>query len=271
MDLPTLQQRLSASFGSYLDSILRALPGLAGGLLLLLFGYGVSSLVRWVVRRVLRSSGIERLAGRSGFDRVVARFGGTAEVCAKLSFYLIMVFFVMASAEVMQFTLVVDGLRRFFSYIPHLVAALVVLLLGVWMAQQVRGVVDGLTSSMGLSGGRVIGRILFGVIVLFMGITAMNVAGLDTTLITSNILLVVAGVLLSFGIAYGFASRDILTNLLGSYYGRDRYEVGMRLRVGNDEGVVERIDSIAMTLRCEGRSVVIPASKLVTERIEVLD
>ncbi|MCC6542341.1 MAG: hypothetical protein IT225_08990, partial [Flavobacteriales bacterium] len=46
---------------------------------------------------------------------------------------------------------------------------------------------------------------------------------------------------------------------------------GMRLRVGEDEGVVEQIDSIRLTLRKEDRLVLIPTNRLVTERIEVLD
>jgi hypothetical protein len=27
--------------------------------------------------------------------------------------------------------------------------------------------------------------------------------------------------------AYGFAARDVLTNILGSYYGKDRFKPGM--------------------------------------------
>ncbi|HEY0977487.1 MAG TPA: hypothetical protein VGE21_08460 [Flavobacteriales bacterium] len=271
MDFANIRSRLNEAFGNYLDSVLSALPGLAGGLLLLLFGYALAYVARWSVRRILRSSGLVNLAQRAGFERLLERFGGTAEVFSRVVFYLILLFFVMATAEVMEFTLVVDGLRRFFSYLPRLLTAVAVLLFGIWTAQRIRTVMDGLSTTMGLSGGRVIGTLLFGIVVLFMSITALNVAGVDTTLITSNILLLMAGLLLSFAIAYGFASRDILTNILGSFYGRDRFSTGMRLRIGSDEGVVEKIDSIALTLRCADRSIVIPASRLVTERIEVLD
>ena len=106
---------------------------------------------------------------------------------------------------------------------------------------------------------------------LFMSITALNVAGVDTTLITSNILIVFGGVLIAFAIAYGFAARDILTNILSSYYGKDRFQPGMRVRIGNDEGVVEKVDSINITLRTADRLVLIPTRALITERIEVVD
>jgi small-conductance mechanosensitive channel len=79
------------------------------------------------------------------------------------------------------------------------------------------------------------------------------------------------GTLIAFSVAYGFASRDILSNMLSSYYGRDRFHVGQRVRIGDDEGVIERIDSMSLTLRTHDRIVMIPTRTLITERIEVLD
>ncbi|MGV3637426.1 MAG: hypothetical protein ACO1NQ_07225, partial [Flavobacteriales bacterium] len=96
-------------------------------------------------------------------------------------------------------------------------------------------------------------------------------AGVDTTLITTNIQIILGGLLLAFGVAYGFAARDVLSNILGSYYGNERFKPGMHVRIGEDEGVIERIDSVSMTLRKSDRVVMIPSKRLVTERIEVLD
>ena len=113
--------------------------------------------------------------------------------------------------------------------------------------------------------------IFFVVIVLFMSITALNMAGVDTTLITSNILLLVGGILVAFSVAYGMASRDVLSNMLGSYYGRERFKAGMKVRIGADEGVIEKIDSVSISIRTADRLVLLPTRQLLTERIEVLD
>ncbi|MBK8707179.1 MAG: hypothetical protein IPN30_01600 [Flavobacteriales bacterium] len=45
----------------------------------------------------------------------------------------------------------------------------------------------------------------------------------------------------------------------------------MRVRIGNDEGVIEKIDSVSIAIRTADRLVLIPTRQLVTERIEVLD
>ena len=143
-------------------------------------------------------------------------------------------------------------------------------MIGLVFAEKVKQGMSTLMSSVGIGGGKVVAQVLFGLVALFMTITALNVAGIDTTLITSNILIVIGGVLIAFGIAYGLAARGILTNILSSYYGRDRIKPGQRIRIGQDEGVVERIDSIAITLDTGDRKVMLPCSVLTTERIEVL-
>ena len=114
-------------------------------------------------------------------------------------------------------------------------------------------------------------KALAGLIVVFTVITALNVAGIDTSLITANIQIIIAGLLLAFAISYGAASRTILTNILSSYYGKERFKPGMRIRIGEDEGLIERIDSISFTLRKEDREVMLPTSLLISERIEVLE
>jgi hypothetical protein len=271
MTLPPFKDRITAAFDVYFSQALNALPSIVGGLVVLAIGYGLAKLLQWVTRRLMRSTGLEALADRNGLDRVLKRLGGTAFVAGKLVYWVVFIFFVLAAAEVMDIALVTDALRRFFGYMPRLITAMAVLVAGIWIAQKVRSVANGLSGSMGLAGGKVVGQILFAIIVIFMGITALNVAGVDTTLITSNILLFLGGILLAFSVAYGMASRDILTNILGSYYGRDRFEPGMVVRIGNDMGVIERIDSVSMTIRTPDRIILIPASKLITERIEVLD
>ncbi len=115
-----------------------------------------------------------------------------------------------------------------------------------------------------------IAQIVYALILMIVVITALNVAGIDTSLITSNILVIMASMLLAFGIAYGFASKDILQNILSSYYGRDRMKPGMRIKLGEDEGVIEKIDSISIYLNCGDKTVVIPCNKIITERIEIL-
>ena len=272
MDLTHLTDRVIHAFDAHLGVLLDALPGLLSGLLVLLVGWLIARVLRWTTGRLLKRLGLDAAAEKSGLDRQLQRFGGLklSKLIGLVVYWAVLLVFLLAAADVMGLDTVTRGIEGFLAYLPTLLSALAIFVIGLVFAEKVKQGMSTLMSSVGIGGGKVVAQVLFGLVALFMTITALNVAGIDTTLITSNILIVIGGVLIAFGIAYGLAARGILTNILSSYYGRDRIKPGQRIRIGQDEGVVERIDSIAITLDTGDRKVMLPCSVLTTERIEVL-
>ena len=272
MDLTHLTDRVIHAFDAHLGVLLDALPGLLSGLLVLLVGWLIARVLRWTTGRLLKRVGLDAAAEKAGLDRRLQRFGGLklSKLIGLVVYWAVLLVFLLAAADVMGLETVTRGVEGFLAYLPTLLSALAIFVIGLVIAEKVKQGMSTLMSSVGIGGGKVVAQVLFGLVALFMTITALNVAGIDTTLITSNILLVIGGLLIAFGLAYGLAARGILTNILSSYYGRDRIKPGQRIRIGQDEGVVERIDSIAITLDTGDRKVMLPCSVLTTERIEVL-
>lgn len=272
MDMDFFQNRLPQAFNSYAAAFIDRLPAVFTGIVVLVAGFLLARLVRWVTQRIGERT-VDPLARRSGVDKVIARFGGftPARLLASVAWWLMALVTVLSAADVMGMHLVSLAVQKAFAFMPTLFTALAIFVLGIWGADKVSRLVSQLSNVVELSVGRIVGRILAAITIVFASITALNVAGVDTSLITTNIQIILAGLLLAFGVAYGFAARDVLSNILGSYYGNERFKPGMRVRVGNDEGVIERIDSVSMTLRQHDRVVMIPSNRLVTERIEVLD
>ena len=272
MDMTFFQDRLPQAFNTYGAAFIDRLPAVLTGLLVLLIGLLLARGLRWVALRIGERT-LDPLAQRSGVDRAIARFGGftPARLVASIIWWLMVLIAILSAADIMGLHLVSFAVQRAFAFLPTLLTALAIFVLGLWGADKVSRLVSQLSNVVELSAGRIVGRILSVITIVFASITALNIAGVDTTLITTNIQIILGGLLLAFGVAYGFAARDVLSNILGSYYGNERFKPGMYVRIGEDEGVIERIDSVSMTLRKSDRVVMIPSRRLVTERIEVLD
>ncbi len=266
-------QRIEHAFTTTLAALIDRSPSLLLAGVVVLLGWVLARAVRWIVARMSAVGRLETLAERTGILKVLMRAGMSSlgALLGTIAYWAVMLGVVMLAAEVLGMTPVIEGIERVFAYLPTLLAALGVFIFGYWLADKARFVMGAMGEAMGIGGGRVIGRVLFIIILLFLTITALNVAGVDTTLITSNILIVVGSLFVAFSIAYGFAAKDILTNILSSYYGKDRFKPGMRVRIGNDEGIIERIDSISITLQAPGKAIIIPTASLVKDRIEVLE
>lgn len=272
MNLELLRASLAKAFEQYIVGIINGLPGIISGLIILLLGWLIAKVLRKIIGTALGKSGLDALVEKQGISKPLGKLGISklSSFLAGLAYAFVLLIFIVAAADAMQLTGVTAAISAFFAYLPTLFTALAIFLAGLWGADLMKSAIATMMQSAGLGGGQALGSVAFGLIVLFTSITALNMAGVDTTLITSNIVVVLGGLILAFCIAYGFAARDILTNILSSYYGKDRFKVGMRVRIGADEGVIEKIDSISIAIRTADKLVLLPTKQLITERIELL-
>ncbi|HAF77805.1 MAG TPA: hypothetical protein DCG42_10870, partial [Maribacter sp.] len=110
---------------------------------------------------------------------------------------------------------------------------------------------------------------LFYLIIIFVSITALNQAGIDTQIITNNFTIVLGAFLLAISLALGLGSREIVGDLLRTFYSRKIYAVGDKVKIGDLQGTVVGIDNIAMVLKTKTGKVVIPIKKVVEKTVEV--
>ena len=105
---------------------------------------------------------------------------------------------------------------------------------------------------------------------MIVSVTALNQAGVNTDLITSNLSLILGSVLAAFTISFGLGSRDIINRLLFGYYSRKNLQIGQRIRINEIEGVIESIDNICMVLITSEEKIVYPIKDIVDNQIKIL-
>src|SRR5690606_14058175 len=115
-------------------------------------------------------------------DKAIARFGGftPSRLVASITWWLMVLVTILSAADVMGLDLVSRAVQRAFSFLPTLLTAVTIFLLGIWGADKVSRLVSQLSNVVELSAGRIVGRILAVITVGFASITALNVAGVDT-------------------------------------------------------------------------------------------
>ncbi|MDX1905860.1 MAG: hypothetical protein SF053_02430 [Bacteroidia bacterium] len=269
----SLLEALQQSLTLIITQIAGGLPRLGGALLLLLLG--------WLLARGL-SRLAARLVTRLGADRIAQRLNETSalkgagiqvkpdQLIRQFVYWTLMLIFILSAADTLQLTFVSEQLSALIAYVPQLMTALLILGGGFLLADKVKDVLGTALKSMGVAAWRVISLALFAFLVLLVTVTALDQAGIDTSLLTANISLIIGGIMLAFALAYGYAARDVLTSMLATLYSRHTFQAGLRIEIGGETGIIEKIDNVSCILITSRGKVVIPASRLVTEKVVIL-
>lgn len=178
---------------------------------------------------------------------------------------------IVTASETLGWDVLSQEVSKLINWLPSLFTALVFFLIGIYLANFVRDLIKGATSSLGIQGGSVLSAVVFYLLIIMISLSALQQAGMDTSILSSNLLLIIAGVLLAGALSYGLASRDILANLLASVYGKRTLKKGQVIAYDNLEGTIMEINSINVVLKSrEGQRVVIPSNELINNRFTIL-
>lgn len=259
-------------FAELLARFSAAIPQLTFALLVLLVGWLISKVIRRVVRRVLAGLGLDALAERLNDIDIVQRSGMRIEVSAVLSqmvYLVLMLGFVIFATDILGIPPITQMVRDLIDYIPALFSAFVLFLLGLFLADMVRGIVLTACQSMGLPSAKVISTAIFYFLFVTAAVSALAQAKINTGFMALNLSIIIGALALAFAIGYGVSSRDLLANYLAGGYNRNKIQVGDDVRIIGVRGKVILIDATSLTLQTDKSEVIIPLSKLAAEKVEV--
>ncbi len=259
-------------FTELLKRFSEAAPKLLFALLILLIGWLIASALRRVVRRVLAGLHVDRLAERLNDIDLVQRTGMKVQisgVVAQMVYYILMLGFVIFATDMLGIPAITQMVRDIIDYLPALFSAFVLFLLGLFIADMVRGVVLTTCQSMGIPSAKMIATAVFYFLFITVAVSALSQAKINTGFIASNLTVVIGALALAFALGYGFAARDLVANYLAGHYNRGKVRIGDDVRIDGERGKVVMIDSTSLILQTPERAIIVPLSKMTKEKVEV--
>jgi small-conductance mechanosensitive channel len=246
--------------------IINFIPNLVNGLIILLVGYLIARLVRWILATVLRRLRFDPLIERTGITGSLRGLGvkmPLSQILAQTIFTLLLLSFLITATRLMGLGAVSQLLENLLNFLPNIIAAVIIFLLGGVIAQ----FVGNLVTTFGVAGGVTyaarLGRIIQYMISLFVVVLALGQLGIDTSILVTAITIVIAAFGLALGLALGLGARAVVHNILAGYYMRQRFAVGQQIAYFDVRGEVSAVGGINTVVRTADGEVVIPNSALI--------
>ncbi len=263
------------SFQHLLSELLGAVPKILGAILLLVLGIIIARLVAIVIIKTLKITRFDewmhKLKVHDLFEKAQIKTS-VAEIIARFAYWVILLIFLVGISETLGWSAVSQKISLFINFLPKVFISLIILIIGLYIASLVRQTIIAAFLSFGLSFGKLVSSAFFYFLLLFVVVIALEQLDIDTTIITSNVLIIIGGVVLAFAISYGFASRDILNNFLASLYSKNNFQIGQKIILEDGAvGEIVKMDNISVTLKTEEGKLILPIKTLINEKIRIIE
>jgi len=253
--------------------VVGVLPNLFAAIVLLLVGHFLGKLISKVVEKLLHKVGLDKLSDTAGLSSTnnVGFDTTPSKILGKIIYWLLFLMFVISAADTLGLERVSETIDNFVLYLPKVVGAFLVAIIGLFVAGFVRTAVETTLGSMNLGYERVIANVVHGVIVIVVISLAIGQLEIETQLLNQVVVIVLFSGAAAIAISLGLGTRDVAGSVVAGVYVRERYQPGDQVRIGDVEGTVVEVGSTSVLIeQADGKAIAVPNRQMLDEQVEIV-
>ncbi len=265
---------LQSSFQNAWVQIVSYTPRVLAAVVVLVLGYFVAKLVARAITLLCERAGLQRAAERSGLWESMSHMSirrNVPAIVGTIIFWGLMLVFLMAAFNILEIREVSTAISQVVAYIPNLLVATVMVVVGLLVAGFLRGVIATSADRVGISYAEHLSNGCYYVMALMVFMAAFDQLHIQFALLNYAILIVFGGLALGFGLALGLGGRDTMAGILAGYYVRQRLQAGDHVTVGHLEGTVREVGPVATIVETDEDGLLnrhsVPNSKMLNEAV----
>ncbi len=203
-------EALMASLQNVLTNVLDYLPTLLAALVVLIIGILIAAALGKLVKKLVRLTRVDVLVNKLGVNKVFKGVGNVtiAGILGWLvKWFLIIVVFI-AVADILNFPQIIEFLQEVVAYIPHVIAAVLILLVGFIGGNFVYEVVYRAVKTAKMHAPKLLANLAKWAIVIFAFMAALIQLKIAATLIEILFIGIIAMFALAGGLAFGLGGKE---------------------------------------------------------------
>ena len=214
MIVEELSTAVSTAVISSLASFITFIPNLVGGLIILLVSLIVAAIVYRVIFGALKVIQLEKLLARYGIVEFEGHDVEWSEILAELARWAVILVFLVPTLQVWKLDAVNTVLNRVILYIPNVIVAVILAMVGLMMAKLGYRLAHGASQNMGKNLSHTVGLIAQWSIMIFVAFLVLHQLGVAPELLRILFAGVVAMFAVAGGLAFGLGGQSTAKNIL---------------------------------------------------------
>ncbi|MGB2763686.1 MAG: mechanosensitive ion channel domain-containing protein [Candidatus Aminicenantaceae bacterium] len=261
--------------GQFLDSakalmskVWAYLPKIVFAILIILFGWFIARIVSKIIGKLGKKLGLNKMFEKLGITKGLKKVGVKRPVYSIFSaaiFWIIFLVFLFLATDILGLDAVSIAIGKIISYLPNILAAIIIFIIGLLIANFVKRIITSSTEAIGIEYGDKLGLVVAYIIIIVVSISALAQLKISTHIFVSVINITLGIFVFSFGALFIFGARNIVENILSGYYIRKDFKEGDHITCGDIKGKIVEIGSINTALEDGEKRWMLPNSKFMKE------
>ncbi len=250
-NITTWNDALKASFMQAFSQITALGPNVIAMIVVLVAGYFVAKVLDRAIAALCHSLGLQSAAERTGLSDSMKQVGiasSVPNVVGRIVFWLTMCIFLSAAFRILNLTGVSDAVDGLVAYVPKLLIATAIVVVGLLVATFIRGVVATSADRVGISYAEHLANGCYYILALMTFLAAAEKLDINFKLFEQMILIGFSALALGFGLALGLGGKEVMGGILAGYYTRQRLQNGDHVTIGTMHGIVRDVGPTATTV-----------------------
>ena len=253
--MPDQTDPFIGNLSQIVNEIVGILPQLLAAFVVLLLGWLIAKLLRAFT---MRSGGFLNRSIHS----VGARFGTSitglrdtsVRLIAGVVYWIAILCFTAAASSILGLSMFTGWLDRIVAALPNILSGVFIIFAGVVLSNIARDSTEAAFGSLSGIQRTYLARAAQFFTLALLAIVGFEQLGVDVTVITTVLGIVLACLFGGLAIAFSLGARTFVGNLIGAHYLQRDYVPGEHLRIGDYSGTIVAITNVAVILESpEGR------------------
>ncbi len=208
---------LSVPAVNMLNTILTMLPNIAIAVLFIFIGLLLGKYLQRLVTRLLNTAGFNTFLNKMGLGALHQQnIPSLSQLAGYLVNIVVVLLFAAEAFQVLKLSFLVNLATGVAAYLPRLFTALLIVGIGLWVAQLVKklllSVLRGASATT-----KTLSYFAQSAIVVLTFFMALDQLGVARSIIDTAFLLIMGGLALAFGLAFGLGGRELASSHLANW------------------------------------------------------
>ena len=218
-----------ASFDKFLGKVVTFLPNLLAMITILVVGFITAWVIKTLLLRFLKAIQFDRVSERWGLTHVLSRGGmaySPASLVSRFFYWVIVLITLILGINALEVAATQNFIAQFFSYLPNLFAAVIILVIGYLIAIFLGQAALIAAVNARMDSAKLLSRSVRWFIIILSLTMALYHLGIAEKVIVAAFSITFGGIVLALAIAFGWGGRELAKDFLERLYLKKKAEDG---------------------------------------------